>query len=104
MKNLHKKYEILKKRLRSLGYICLGSINEVYICCGSRYCDCKKNKKKRHGPYYLWTRKESRKTKSKYLSKKQVVACRKFIKNYDELKSIIDEMKKISEKVLEKQK
>jgi hypothetical protein len=72
--------------------------------CGSKCYDCKKDKTKRHGPYYLWTRKDNGKTKSKYLFEKQAAACRKFIKNHEKLIKIIDEMKRLSEKAIDNTK
>jgi hypothetical protein len=87
-----------------VGYICLGSINEVYVCCGSRYCDCKKKKENRHGPYYLWTRKVNNKTRSKYLSKKQAALCRRYMKNYEKMTALIEKMKNLSEKMIENSK
>ena len=101
MQELFKKFNELKKQLRMTEPICLGSINTVYTKCGNDYCECFKDKKKRHGPYFLWTRKKNGKTISKRLSKKQVNICRKFINNYTKLKKIIDKMLDISVNIVE---
>ena len=104
MKNLGIKLKRLQKRLSITSFLCQGSINEVYTVCGSRYCDCKNDKSKRHGPYYLWTRKVQGKTKSIYLSKKQALVCRKFIKNYEKLASLVEKIKNLSEKMIKNSK
>lgn len=102
MQELFKKFNALKVQLRSIEPICLGSINTVYTKCGNDYCECFKDKTKRHGPYFLWTRKKNGKTISKRLSKKQVNSCKKFINNYAKLKKIIDKMLDISGSIVEK--
>jgi len=104
VKNFEKELSRLQNRLANTGFICLGSINEVYTVCGSRYCGCKKDKSKSHGPYYLWTRKVKGKTKSKYLSKKQADVCLQFLKNHEKLMVVIENLKKLSENVIENSK
>ncbi len=79
MQDLEKKYDRLKRQLTKVEYVCIGSINIVYTICGNDYCECSKDKTKKHGPYYSWTRKIKGKTVSKRLSEKQAKACRKFI-------------------------
>ena len=100
MPSVEKKYKKLEKQLSAIGYVCMGSINTVYTRCGNAYCDCSQDVSKRHGPYYLWTKKKNGKTISKRLSRKQVTVCRKFIKNYKKLKIILEKMKDISMKII----
>lgn len=104
MKNFEKELSRIQNRLAKTEFICIGSINEVFVVCGSRYCGCKKDKSKRHGPYYLWTKKVKGKTKSKYLSKKQAAVCLKFMKNHEKLMAAIENLKNLSENVVENSK
>jgi hypothetical protein len=101
MEEFSKELLLIQKKMSKIEYICVGSINKVYTVCGKKYCDCKKDPSKRHGPYFLWTRKIDGKTKSKYLSKAQVVFCKKLIKNHDYFLKLIDSLKKVSEKAID---
>ncbi len=100
MNEIEKQYLKLKNELFRLGFITSGSINIVYHKCGRKYCGCKEDKSKLHGPYNLWTWKEKGKTISKKLSGEQVKICKKFIDNKKSFDSIILEMKKISIKYI----
>jgi len=96
MQDKIKKFNKLKKQLYAIEYFCTGSISVVYTKCGNDYCACSKDDSKKHGPYYLWSTKKNGKTISQRLSKKQVVKCRQFIRNYRKLKTIIEKMNVIS--------
>jgi hypothetical protein len=98
-KELSQKYEVLRKELVEVGYICIGSINKVYTRCGNSYCPCKSDDKKKHGPYFLWTRKINGKTVSKRIDKVQVKQLKEYFKNYRKLKNLIDGMIAVTEKI-----
>ena len=101
---LRVKYNELKRELLNIGYICKGSIVSSYRKCGKPYCKCAKNENAKHGPYWLWTRKENGKTVTKHLSKKQINLCKEFIQNSKKLEKIIKEMREISIKALNNEK
>ena len=96
--SINQKYRTLTKQLANIGYICQGSIGIVYTRCGNDYCACAKNPHAKHGPYFMWTRKEKGKTVSKRLDKKQVTLLKSYMKNYNNLKNVIAVMKSLSEK------
>lgn len=96
--SINEKYRTLTKQLANIGYICQGSIGIVYTRCGNDYCACAKNPHAKHGPYFMWTRKEKGKTVSKRLDKKQVALLKSYMKNYNYLKNVIAIMKSLSEK------
>ena len=100
MQELEKKYEKLKEQFLKISYICIGSINTVYTKCGNDYCICSKDETKKHGPYYLWTRKNKGKTISIRLSKNQVRVCKKFIDNNKKLKDLITKMIDVSVEIV----
>lgn len=99
-KELSQKYEVLRNELLGVGYIGMGSINTVYTRCGNSYCPCKLDDKKKHGPYYLWTRKINGKTVSWRIDKAQVKQIKEFFKNYRKMKKLIDTMMTVSEKII----
>lgn len=98
---LQKKYSELAKNLSQIGYICKGSVVDLYVKCGKPNCRCKTDENAKHGPYTVWTRKVKGKTVTKYLSEKQAELCRKYIQNSNRLESIVEEMRDISAKILE---
>lgn len=97
---LSREYQDTVKRLVDIGCICQGSIGKVFTRCGNDYCPCARDPNAKHGPYWLWTRKENGKTVSKRLDKKQVAMVKTFIKNHENLKKIIAKMKTLSEKAI----
>ncbi|MGH2810926.1 MAG: DUF6788 family protein, partial [Actinomycetota bacterium] len=48
------------------GQILPGSIGERLMVCGRSNCACHADPPRRHGPYWLWTRKIAAKTVGKY--------------------------------------
>jgi hypothetical protein len=100
-KECQKKYKELIKQIGEVGFIIKGSIGTVYYKCGYKNCICNKDNSKRHGPYYVLTKKEKGKTISKKLSKKQVEVCKTYIENNKKLKAIIDQMRNLSSKLLD---
>lgn len=100
-KELKKNYKKLIKQIHGVGFVIKGSIGTVYYKCGYKNCICNKDKSKRHGPYYVLTKKEKGKTISKKISKKQVEVCKTYIENNKKLKAIIDKMRTLSSKSLD---
>ena len=76
-------------------------MRQHYLTCGKPNCRCRTDKKARHGPYNVWTRKVKRKTVTKYLSDKQADLCAQFIQNSNQLEAFINEMRTISATLLE---
>ena len=98
---LENKYKQLQKELSQIGYICNGSIMSLYRKCGKPKCGCKENPEIKHGPYYIWTRKEKGKTITRSLSEERFHQCQQCIENYKKMERIIEEMKKISIQIFE---
>jgi len=78
-------------QISKLDYILTGTILKKFSMCGKENCICKKDKKNWHGPYYIWTRKESGKTITKSLTSTQVKFCLEAISNRKKLNKIIDQ-------------
>lgn len=97
-------YQKLRDQLAQTGYICTGSITTVYRKCGKSYCYCAKDKKAVHGPYNVWTRKVKGKTVTRNLTNEQAELCRECIHNLRQLEGIIEKMKELTAKYIEKQK
>jgi len=97
-------YQKLRDQLAQTGYIFTGSITTLYRKCGKPYCYCAKDEKAVHGPYNVWTRKVKGKTVTRNLTNKQVELCRECIHNLRQLEGIIEKMKELTAKYIEKQK
>lgn len=96
-----KKYEKLKQRLNSIGWIAKGSVMTLYRTCGKPGCACAKDKQARHGPYLVWTKKVKGKTVTRNLTESQARKCRQAIENFQRLESVVAEMKVISALAIE---
>lgn len=95
-------FEKKKRKLLSVGLFHKGTISKRWIPCGKPSCKCHTDKKKRHGPYYWWTTKVKGKTKAIYVREESLVEAKSYIKNYQELKSIIFELSQLSERIIRK--
>ena len=101
---LMQKYRELQKQLADIGFVCNGTVLSVYRKCGKPSCGCRESVNMQHGPYHIWTRKEKGKTVTRSLSEKQARQCSLFLRNFKKMESIIEEMKKITIRMIEHQK
>jgi len=90
------KIQKLKEHIKSIDWILVGTILKQYKQCGNPNCKCMKDKKHRHGPYYVWTRKENGKTITKTLSPEQAKECKKAFLNMKKLNQYIKSWKEKS--------
>lgn len=74
----------------------MGSINTVFSKCGKKNCICNIDCTKKHGPYFILTRKVKGKTVSKRLKENQIQTCTTYIKNKKKLDQIIEQMIELS--------
>jgi hypothetical protein len=81
-KSLENRYKKLQKELSQIGFICNGSIMSLYRKCGKPNCGCSENTEVKHGPYYIWTRKEKGKTITRSLSEERFQHCQQSLQNY----------------------
>jgi hypothetical protein len=96
LKRYQREYENLKRELGRIGYICDGSIARYRVSCGRSYCGCRRDPKRRHGPYTYWTRKVRGRTDSRNLPKSLVPLYREGIRNHRRLRRTIEKMRELS--------
>ncbi len=89
-------YERLKRQLRGVGYICLGSVSQRWLTCGTPSCACHSDPKRRHGPYYQWTRKVNGRTEARMLDASLVRLYQEGIQNHQRLDAIVKKMQDVS--------
>ena len=82
-------YENLKKRLLSIGVAIPGTIHALYALCGSENCECVKDKRKRHGPYYRWHYRAGGRQVTIKLDEKEIKIIETWIRNREELDRIM---------------
>lgn len=100
--SLIRSYRALRRELADIGFICNGTLRETYRKCGKPGCACSEDERMQHGPYRIWTRKENGKTVTRSLPEPQAARCREYMQNYRRMESVIEEMKKISIRLLER--
>ncbi|MBN1423014.1 hypothetical protein JXA88_00520 [Candidatus Fermentibacteria bacterium] len=95
------RYAQLQRELAQIGYVCSGSVMQLYRTCGKPGCGCRVDPRLRHGPYYIWTRKENGKTVTRSLSKEHAERCAEYILNRRKMEKIVEEMKVVSTQIVE---
>ena len=88
-------YEAAKSRLAEVGFICEGSLSQVYTCCKNPNCRCA-DPARRHGPYWLLTWKEAGKTVSRRLSAEEARLYGEWVDNRRKLDSVVRQMRAVS--------
>ena len=87
-----RKYEKLMAQLCQVGFICNGSMREVYQKCGKLTCSCAHDNEKEHGPYYIWNLTNKGKQTCRSFSQQQAKSFREYNLNYQKMKSITDQL------------
>jgi len=90
-----------QESLCNIGFVLTGSIVKRYMPCGSANCSCRTDPKKRHGPYYEWTRKIRGKTVSIRLTEKQAVLLQEWIENKRRFYTIVSDIERITLEAVE---
>src|SRR2546422_2009837 len=88
-------YDAAKAGLAEVGFICGGSLSEIYTCCRNPNCRCAAPAS-RHGPYWQLTWKEAGKTVSRRLSAQEAELYREWIANRRQLEAAITQMQDVS--------
>jgi hypothetical protein len=91
-----REYARLKRQLRDIGYICLGSVYQRWQTCGTPSCACHSDPQRRHGPYYQWTRKVNGRTEARLLDASLVRLYQEGIRNHQRLDAIVKKMQEVS--------
>ena len=95
LQRLSRDYEKVKTRLAEVGFICEGSLAELYTSCGNPNCRCR-NPDQRHGPYWQLTWKETGKTVTRRLSAEDAALYREWIANRRQLEAVLEQMRDLS--------
>lgn len=88
-------YDDAKARMADVGFICEGSVAEIYTCCRKPNCRCA-DPNRRHGPYHQLTWKQAGKTISRRLSADEARLYGQWIANRRQLDSVIRQMQGVS--------
>lgn len=82
-----------KKRSIDLAWPILnGSVSTAVAKCGQENCRCHTDKTAMHGPYYRWIGNINGKKTTKTVTKKVAEECRRRLRNYERLQSMIAQL------------
>jgi hypothetical protein len=95
LERVRRDYQAVKARLSEVGFICEGSLTELYTSCGNPNCRCAAPKH-RHGPYWQLTWKEQGKTVTRRLSPEDAVLYQEWIANRHQLDALLEQMRDLS--------
>ena len=82
--------ERVKVKLAALGDLRPGSLSTQYNVCGTPGCRCKATPPEKHGPYYQVSFTRKGKSSSKFVRKEDLNTVRRELKNYEEMKTLVD--------------
>lgn len=100
IEKLKEEFEEIKKDITGTGFVKKGTITRCYQSCRNPNCRCNKDKRFRHGPYFLLTSKEKTKTRTFSVPEGMVSEVKGYVENYKALKSKIKLLEEISEKII----
>jgi hypothetical protein len=89
-KLLMRQIERVKVKLAALGDLRPGSLSTQYNVCGTPGCRCKATPPEKHGPYYQVSFTRKGKSSSKFVRKEDLNTVRRELKNYEEMKTLVD--------------
>src|ERR1700757_5129362 len=95
LERLRRDYDTVKSRIAEVGFICEGSLQELYTSCGNPNCRCR-DPENRHGPYWQLTWKEQGKTITRRLSAEGAALSREWITNRRTLEGLLEQMRDLS--------
>lgn len=95
LERLRRDYEAIKARLNEVGFICEGSLQELYTSCGNPNCRCA-DPAQRHGPYWQLTWKQQGKTVTRRLPAQDAALYREWIANRHQLQAALEQMRDLS--------
>ena len=104
MNEYETKLKELKKLLFELNIVIPGTIHIQYRKCGKTNCRCHESKDQMHGPYYLWYRKVNGKLCTSVIDETSVDLFNEMIENRMKLEALTDEMIKLGERYVTKEK
>lgn len=74
------------------GEILPGSITQRLTVCGRANCACQADPPRRHGPYWLWTRKVAAKTVSRWFTAEQAQDYDRWVNNSRRLRQLVADL------------
>lgn len=89
-------YAELRRELAHAGFLWVGTVTHQTAICGKSTCACRSDKARRHGPYYVWTRKVRGKTVTRFLTEAEGKLYTEWIQNRRRLDRTIKKMMSIS--------
>jgi hypothetical protein len=92
---LEERHRALLLELGDIGLVLRGTIAPRLTRCGNLTCRCQTDPSKRHGPYYVWTRKVAGKTVTAMLPPEQAARCQDWSRNMRRLDRIVRKLQAI---------
>ena len=86
----------LHKELAALGYICSGTLSHQTRSCGKPTCACAMDPAARHGPYYVWSRRENGRQVNTMLPNEVGPLFEQAVQNYRKLSELLRQWESVS--------
>jgi len=88
---VQRRIETIQAELATLGRLRPGSLSQQYNVCGNPTCRCKADPPQKHGPYYQLSYTWHGRSRSEFVRRDDLAAVKEQLRNYERLRTLIDE-------------
>jgi len=74
-----------RQRILAVDLLCAGTLVKRFNTCGKPHCPCMQDPAARHGPYYIWSRREGGRLVQTVISASQAKEIERAIQNHREV-------------------
>jgi hypothetical protein len=90
----------IQRHIAQFQYICSGTVSHQVRQCGKPTCACATDPAARHGPYYLWSRREESRQVNTMLPRELGPFFEQAVDNYRKLRDLLKEWERASAEAL----
>jgi len=79
----------IQEQIASIDYVCSGPLQERMRVCGKPTCRCAKDPSARHGPYFIWSRRENGRLVQTNVTPKQAKRFKRAIADWKRVQALL---------------
>ena len=79
----------IQEQIASIDHVCSGHLQERMRVCGKSSCRCAKDPAARHGPYFIWSRRENGRLVQTNLTPKQATRFKRAIADWKRVQALL---------------
>jgi len=95
-----RRLQAIQRRIAALQYVCTGTISHQTRRCGKPTCACANDPDARHGPYYVWSRRQDNRQINSMLPNEAGPLFEQAVDNYQKLRDLLHEWERATADLL----